>query len=305
MIYQFPTFPMRASEFDENLLPGYRKIREHWTAEASQAVPLDFACLAGAPPQDSAAAQHFTLQAHYACIIESMAMAQWIATHVGPCTCSTAYSMGLFAAVAHAGAIGFQPVLELARDVCMAAHQSASHNAWAIGAAVDFPLARLRVLMQEASPDLEVTDLYGANTVLFTGLRDPVAQVLDRALAEGASSTRLIPVTAPFHTTGLLTIEPAIAAALERTPVQAPAWPILSSITQEMLVTESDVRAEIRRNVSRPMNWFATLKAALALKDGEMVECGASFILTELARDLFPDTCRYRDFRDMQVRHGG
>jgi [acyl-carrier-protein] S-malonyltransferase len=301
MIYLFPTFPMRALEFDENRLIGFREIREHWTAEAANVVSLDFACLSNAPPQAGADAQHFTLQAHYACIIESVSMAQWLEATAGPCTCSAAYSMGLFAAVAHAGSISFPSVLELARDVCTAAHQSATTHPWAIGAAVDFPLNRTRELMQEASPDLEVTDLYGANTVLFTGHRDPVTQVLDRALAEGASTTRLIPVTAPFHTTRLRAIEPAISAALDRLQLRAPSWPILSSITQEKLVTESDVRNEICRNVSRPMNWFATLKAALAMQDDGMVESGASFTLTELARDLFPDACTYRDFRDLQA----
>ena len=303
MIYQFPTFPMRAAEFDESRLPGFQEIREHWAAEALNVVSLDFGCLAMAPPKSNAAAQHFTLQAQYACIIENFSMAQWIATNVGPCTCSMAYSMGLFAAIAHAGAIEFQSALELARDVCVAAHQTATENTWAIGAAVDFPEARLRVLMREASAQLEVTDLYGANTVLFTGLKEPVTQVLDRALSEGASSTRLIPVTAPFHTTQLQVIEPAISNALDRMRLRAPSWPILSSITQELLTTEDDVRAEICRNVSRPMNWFSTLKAGLGRGEGGLVESGASFILTDLARDLFPDACHYRDFRDMQGSH--
>lgn len=304
MIYQFPTFPMRASEFDESQLPGFREVREYWTSEAAKVVALDFACLNAGHPQDREGARHFTLQAHYACIVESVAMAQWLGDKVGPPAFATAYSMGLFAAVAHAGAIEFPSVLELARDVCMAAHQSASQQAWAIGAAVDFPERRLRELMAESAPDLEVTDLYGANTVLYTGPSEPVKAVLDRALAEGASATRLIPVTAPFHTSGLLIIEPILAEVLSRTRLRAPAWPILSSITQELLVTAEDIHAEICRNVSRPMNWFATLKKALSLDGGHMVESGASFTLTELARNLFPDTGNYRDFRDFQVSHG-
>jgi [acyl-carrier-protein] S-malonyltransferase len=120
---------------------------------------------------------------------------------------------------------------------------------------------------------------------------------------EGASSTRLIPVTAPFHTTQLQVIEPSISKALDRMRVVAPRWPILSSITQEFLVTEDDVRAEICRNVSRPMNWFATLKAGLGRGEAGWVESGASFILTDLVRDLFPDAGQYRDFRDMQGHH--
>lgn len=301
MIFMFPTFLMRASEFDENRLVGFPEIHKYWTAQAANVVSLDFGCLSKAPTTDRADAQHFTLQAHYACIIESVSMAKWLEGVVGPCTGSAAYSMGLFAALAHAGSIGFPSVLELARDVCTAAHHYASEYPWATGAAVDFPLIRTSELMSEASPDLEVTDLYGANTVLFTGHRDPVIKVLDQALVEGASVTRLIPVTAPFHTTRLRAIEPVISAALDQLQLRAPSWPIFSSITQEKLVTQSNVRNEICRNISRPMNWFATLKAALAEQDGGMVESGASFTLTELARNLFPQACTFRDFRDLQA----
>ena len=274
MIYLFPTFPMRERTFDKNRLPGFLALYDHWAAQAADVVALDLECLLKPPPEDPAAAQQFTLQAHYACIIESVAMAQWI------------------------------EALELVRDICTAAHQNAATDASAIGAVVDLPLKRLRELMVQASPDLEVTDHYGANTVLFTGLRQPVTAVLDQALAEGASSTRLIPITAPFHTTALLAIEPAIAAALDRTRVQAPSWPILSSITQKLLVTENDIRSEIRRNASRPMNWFATMKVAVALQEAGMVESGASIALTELARDLFPGACTFRDFRDLQAVNG-
>ncbi len=304
MIYLFPTFPMRERTFDGQQLPGFLEIQDHWTAQATKVVELDFECLSAPPPDESEAAQQFALQAHYACIIESVAMAQWLETAAGPCTCAVPYSMGLFAAVAHARAIDFQPVLALVREICAAAHQTATSSTWAVGAVVDLALPRVRELMAQASPDLEVTDRYGANTVLFTGLREPVTTVLDQALAEGASSTRLIPITAPFHTTALRAIEPAITAALERTRVRAPAWPILSSITQELLRTEDDIRAEICRNVCRPMNWFATLQIALARPEKEMVESGASLALTELARDLFPGAGRYRDFRDLQAVNG-
>lgn len=294
---------MRATEFDESRLSGFREIRAHWAQQAANVVALDLESLTKGPPTDLNAAHHLTLQAHYACIIENVAMAQWLEGVAGPCTCSAAYSMGLFSAVAHAGAMPFAAVLELARDICHAAHRDVSGGPWAIGAAVDFPLLRLRELMASASPDLEVTDLYGANTVLYTGLQEPVTRVLDQALAEGASATRLIPVTAPFHTTRLQAIEPAIANALDRARVSAPSWPILSSITQERLVTENDIRAEFQRNVSRPMNWFATLKAVLTQPGETMVESGASFILTELSRDLFPDSRIYKDFRDFQEPH--
>jgi [acyl-carrier-protein] S-malonyltransferase len=300
MIYLFPTFPMRSEAFAAAGLPGLQQRLDALLRRAGEAVDFRPEVLSEPPPQDRAGAEHWTVQAHYGCIVENVALAEWLTQAVGACTLGCAYSMGLFAAAAHAGALRLEEALQLARDVCQAAHEGAPAGPWFIGAVVDFPHDRLRALVAASDEPLEVTDCYGPHSLLFTGRRDAVKAVLDQALAEGAPVTRLIPVTAPFHTRHLLAIEPRLLQLLAALDVRAPAFPILSSITQELLTTAEDVRAEFARNISRPMDWTATMRRLVQLGEPAAVEAGASTTLTELGRDAFPG-CSYRDFRDLQV----
>jgi len=299
MIYLFPTFPMRSEQFDATHLPGLPEMLAQYRQRAINAVGLDPQILYSFQSNSRETTEQTTVQLHYACITESVAMARWLTAHAGPCTLACSYSMGLFAAAAHAGTLDFETALQLCRDVCDLAHQGAPEGPWFIGAVVDFPHARLRELIAASSDPLEVTDRYGPQTLLYTGRRAAVKAVLDRALAEGAPLTRLIPITTPFHTSHLRPLEPTLKRRLEQLAMRDPAFPLLSPITQELLRTADDIRAEFARNISRPMDWTATMQRLLTQGPARAVEAGASTTLTELGRAAFPG-CVYSDFRDLQ-----
>jgi [acyl-carrier-protein] S-malonyltransferase len=300
MIYLFPTFPMRSQEFDPRCLPGLMPLLQEFTARAARVVSLEADALSTFCADDRDGSEYLTIQAHYACIIESVAIARWLTTRLGPCDLVSAYSMGLYAATAHCGVIEFERSLELARDICTAAHNAMGTQPWAVGAVVGVAAARVVELLGQSTVDLEVTDRYDEVTTLFTGPREAIKQVLDRALEVGAEITRLIPVTAPFHTRGLVQIESKIVALLDQVTVRPPIYPILSSITQTQLVTADDILAEFRRNISRPMDWRATVEQLMLTKPKTVVEAGASFTLADMVRTDFPAVCNVRDWRNFQ-----
>jgi [acyl-carrier-protein] S-malonyltransferase len=302
MIYLFPTFPMRAQEFDPGLLSGFTPLLQEFTARAACVVSLEADALNTFCADDRDGSEHLTIQAHYACIIESVAMARWMTTRLGPCNLVSAYSMGLFSAAAHCGAIEFERSLELARDICTAAHRAMGARLWAVGAIVGLPVARVVELLGQSAVDLEVTDRYDEVTTLFTGPRESVKQVLDSALEIGAVATRLIPVTAPFHTRGLVQIETQIADLLDDVTVRPPTCPILSSITQTQLVNAQDIRAEFCRNISRAMDWQATTQRFMLSNPKTIVEAGASYTLADMIRADYPAVCSVHDWRDFQGR---
>jgi hypothetical protein len=95
MIYLFPTFPMRAQEFDPGSLPGLTALLKEFTQRAARVVSLEANALSTFCADDRDGSEHLTIQAHYACIIESVAIARWMTTRLGPCDLISAYSMGL------------------------------------------------------------------------------------------------------------------------------------------------------------------------------------------------------------------
>lgn len=297
MIFLFPTFPMRSAEFDSAKILGYDKIYRHWHDRAKNSVDLNLHYLDDAYKKTVSYAQ-VTLQAHYACIIENVTMAQWASEKYGPCERASSYSMGLFAALVHLGALEFEPTLKLVGEICTKAHDALGETSWAVGAVVDLSIENLKALLLQEDVNLEITDIYAPNTILFTGLASAVKKVLDQSLLKGASITRLIPLTAPFHTTSLLKIRPQMDRLVDGLQIHDPACPLLSSLTQEWLVNAEQIAAEIRNNVSAPMDWSATMGKIAQLGGGVIVECGSSHGLTDLSRAMLSDKWNCIDFRD-------
>lgn len=299
MIFIFPTFPMRSREFDVSKVPGLYGIYQRWFNRAKNCVPLNLA-LIESPHKSSSSHVQITEQAHYACIIENLAVAEWVTERMGGCDRASSYSMGLFSALVHSNSLEFETIMSLVQSICNKAHDALKETPWAVGAVIEFPLKKLQVAMKDVDESLEITDFYGPNTILFTGLSSSVKAVLDRTLVEGASLTRLIPLTAPFHTTTLLKISPEIDRLVGALDIRVPDWPILSSLSQKWLTSVEDVRTEIRNNISTPMNWNLTMQKIAELESGTIVECGASIALTDLAKQMLSTDWKCIDFRDFE-----
>jgi [acyl-carrier-protein] S-malonyltransferase len=300
MIYLFPTFPMRSTEFQIAKIPGLAEIYEAFLEKAKRVVPIDLNAL-HVPQENPGISLANTEQAHYACMLESLSIAEWAERHLGPCTQSSSYSMGLFSALVHAKAIELDSVLNLVRSICFHAHQIQNDKSWSTGAIIQFPEDTLERLIAEHAPDLEITDFFDAYTVLITGITSSVKKILDLALAEGALLTRLIPLSAPFHTSHLSSIEPTIADLIGQSQFSAPQWPILSSITQRQLLSADDIRAEICQNIFRPMNWRATMQTLASTAGQTTVECGASHTLSDTLRATAPTFWSSFDFKNFHT----
>lgn len=299
MIFLFPTFPMRYPEFEISKIPGLSEIYQKWFNRAKNCVPLNLALLDD-PRNSTASHAQITEQAHYACIIENVSVAQWVTEKIGKCDRASSYSMGFFSALVHSNALDFESTMRLVQSIYNQALEASKETSWATGAVIEFPLEKLQAAMSDVDKTLEITDFYGPHTILFTGLSSSVKAVLDRSLEEGASLTRLIPLIAPFHTTALLKISPELDRLVDALDMKAPDWPILSSLTQKWLTTSEDINAEIRSNIFAPMNWNLAMQKIADLDGGTIVECGASVGLTELAKQMLSSKWKCIDFRDFE-----
>lgn len=294
----FPTFPMRTPEFVPARVPGLRPILDRWTQRAAGVVPVSDRTFAVPHPTVLQSSLGETLQAHYATVIEGLAMGEWVESHLGAAQAAAGYSMGLYSALAHAGALSFEDVLRLVTHVCETAHATTPPGSWAVGAVVGLPPEAVRDLA--AAHHLEVTDRYGSTTWLLTGQRDVVIAALDAALGQGAPATRLLPLTAPFHASVLSPLESSLQSLVHSVSWTTPRLPIVSAITLEPLRTGDDLAHEVVRNAAHPMNWYGTIERLISLGGRTFVECGASTSLADIIREDFATQGLGRDFRTFE-----
>lgn len=300
MIYLFPTFPMRSPDFDPQALTGYPEIFKGWMDRVEQATSIHLNSFKGA---------HFsgvgdeTLREQYLCIAEGLAMAQWARARLAPCAKSTSYSMGIFAALVDANAISLEDALLLAKMICREAHGVSSGQSWAVGVLLNFSDSKVLALIKDYSLAVEISDVYTQDTLLICGATDQVERALIIATDLGAQATRLLPMSAPFHTTYLQKTEAPIMDFLKTVEIKSPSWPILSSLTQKWLLTKQDILAELSCNVSRPMNWMNTILTLASPDSDGMIECGSSAKLTESVKKILGQDANCTGYLDFEGLH--
>ena len=294
--YLFPSFPMREAGLEHAQLPGFAEIVGELAARAAavaDVTPRTFAPV----PGGGALGLEATLQAQYACFIESLAFARWIEGQCPPADYLAGYSMGLFAAACHAGALGFEDGLEVVHRVCVAGHAGVA-GAYAVGAVFGIDPGVLDRVIARVGRGVEVIDVYGPRSLLVIGPEPAVAAVLALCARRGADTT-LIPVTAPFHASALRGVARDISLLLRTVPVKEPRRPLLSCGTLRLLRTTDAVRREIARNICHGMNWHGTMQTLLGLGVTFFVECGPSQRLTRMARREVPGEYAFRNFTDL------
>lgn len=292
---------MRSSDFDPKAMAGYSEILKDWMDRVNQASSARTQLIESTTFSE---AGDETLQVQYLCIAESLAMAQWARAKFGPCSKSSSYSMGIFSALVDANAISLEDALLLAKMICREAHKVSSGQSWAVGVLLNFSESKVLDLINEYSLTVEISDIYTQDTILICGATDQVEKVLALAIDLGAEATRLLPMSAPFHTTYLQKTEESIRNFLKMVEIKPPSWPILSSLTQKWLLTKEDILVELSCNVSRPMNWMKTVLTLASPDAEEIIECGTSSRLSESVNKILNQAAICTSYLDLEGAHG-
>jgi [acyl-carrier-protein] S-malonyltransferase len=225
-----------------------------------------------------------TMQAQYACYIDSVAMGKVLLRHFPRAEYVAGYSMGLFATLCYSGAVSFEEGLVLLREICVLAHDHVGDQRYGMGAVMGLTPDEIGRVIETARADVEISDQLGARSAVISGKCDQVEQVLESSLDFGALNVKLIPVTLPFHSSYLAPLESSVRQLLNTTRLANPTCRIVSSITQETLTDQHSVREEVARNIYRPMNWLATMRKLLDAGVDSFLECGLSENLANIAR---------------------
>ncbi len=303
----FPAFRMRYSHPDGIHLPGLPEATKALAARAAACVGLDAARLcAPAPGQDED-----DLTAHYRCYVNSCAVAAVVRQHLGVGAWAAGYSMGLYAALCHSGALSFDAGLLLMRQTCLLSQalRAATDNSpgilpravpgrwpWALqpspgsshgmAALIGLTRAEVAALVVARELPVEVADICAERTVVAAGPHAALDQLLEQARDAGCLQARKMPVDLAYHSSQMQAVEPELRAYARGLDFRTPRCPLVSCVSQQLLTTPESLREEAAVNVTRPINWHATMQVLHRLGADTFVECGLSDSLSKLARAL-------------------
>ena len=148
--------------------------------------------------------------------------------------------------------------------------------------------------------EVGVCDLANDNApgqAVVSGKRAAVERAVDLAKEQGARSSVLLPVSAPFHCQLMAPAAATVAAALAEVVIGAPAVPVVTNVTAAPEGPPETLRARLVEQVTARVRWRESLLAMAGLGVDTAVELGAGRVLAACPSAPSRGVATYRSAR--------
>lgn len=191
------------------------------------------------------------------------------------------HSLGEFGAWVEAGSLGLEDALLLVRLRGEAMQSATPLGLGAMDAVISADAAQMEALCEEIAAQsgqiLQVAIYNCPGNLVISGHAEAVQQARARIEAEALGVVRPLAVSAPFHTSLLEPAARALEEALAQVELAPNRLPVIPNVTGQVAAPGTDpaqIRAWLVRQVSQPVLWEDSLRAALALGAGRAVLLG-------------------------------
>ena len=188
------------------------------------------------------------------------------------------HSLGEYAALTAAGAIDFEDGVRLVRARAEAMADAAAREPGGMVAL----LGGERDDVDELAADLglSLANDNAPGQIVLSGRMRAVDAAVRRAGDIGCRARKL-DVAGAFHSPLMAPAADALREALDATPIQEPAFPVLSNVSTRPF---EDIRAELAENLLKPVRWREILLELQAMGATDYIECGPGSVLRGLVK---------------------
>jgi [acyl-carrier-protein] S-malonyltransferase len=198
------------------------------------------------------------------------------------------HSLGEYSALAAAGAFTITDTARLLRIRGRAMQQAVPVGTGAMAALLGLELEAAREAAAEAAQG-EVCDVAndnGGGQVVVSGNKSAVERAVEIAKGKGAKRAMLLQVSAPFHCALMKPAAEAMAEALGKTAVKAPAVPVITNVVAGPISDPQEIVRRLVEQVTGTVRW----RECVAYMAGQGVktfyEVGAGKVLTGLLKRI-------------------
>jgi [acyl-carrier-protein] S-malonyltransferase len=204
------------------------------------------------------------------------------------------HSLGEYSALLCAGAFSFEDALTLVhkRGLYMQEAVPVGKGAMAalIGADIEAVRQTIAAINNEnagspADPGgvrrvVNLANWNSATQVVISGEKNTVEEAVRRLEVK----TVFLPVSAPFHSELMLPTEEKLAVDLERVAFSDSKFPVINNWQALPVIKADEIRDGLKKQVSRPVLWHATMEKMLQLAMDHFAEIGTGRVLAGLLK---------------------
>jgi [acyl-carrier-protein] S-malonyltransferase len=130
---------------------------------------------------------------------------------------------------------------------------------------------------------VQIANLLCPGNTVVSGTKAGCDEIERLAAEAGAKTTRLA-VAGAFHTDIMKPADQTLAAALEKTTLNAARIPVWSNVDAKPHTDPAEIRSLLVRQVLQPVQWEATLRGLLANGVEKFYEFGPQRVLASLLK---------------------
>ena len=251
--------------------------------EASDALGRDL--VAGCHDEAALATTDFVQPALLACDVAAFRVLQ--AEGLGDPVGVAGHSLGEFAALVAAEAIGLRDALELVVVRGAAMQRAGEERPGAMTALLGVGSADAEQLCADVRDDdvLVVANQNSPVQVVASGSVPAIERLESLAKERRVRAVRL-PVAGAFHSELMRPAVEPVLEVLDRIGVRDPAIPVAENVAGELVRDAATLRDLLGRQVVSPVRWEAGIRALLAAGATGFVEAGPGDVLTKMMKRI-------------------
>ncbi len=252
-----------------------------------------------------------TSLAAFAAYSEALGLPDWpiaAGAHPVDAVAAAGHSVGLWSAVAVAGAVDLAEAIELVADRGRYMSAAGSDRPGSMAAVLGLDPAAVESLVAEVRDRtlgsyLSVANVNSPAQVVVAGDLGSVEAIREAAVTAGARRVIRLPVTAAFHSAAMLPARDSMRERLLAAELREPAVPILSNLDGTPITTVGDLRAELADHIAAPVRWLDGMQRLVSMGVSHAVEFGHGEVLTGMLRRTVEGVVTYNVGDVADARH--
>lgn len=208
----------------------------------------------------------------------------WLARNGGQPDLLAGHSLGEYNALFAGGAFDFKTGLSLVqRRGALMARASGGGMAAVLG----FPAESIaKVLTDIGADQVDIANDNSPSQVVISGPKEQVERALEPLEQAGARRTKLLEVSAAFHSRHMMAAAEEFRGFLAQAPFRLPNIPVLSNVTARPHRDADQIRELLVQQIIKPVRWTECMRYAMALGTEAVEELGPGKVLTGLFRQI-------------------
>lgn len=196
------------------------------------------------------------------------------------------HSLGEFSALAASGAISFEDGLRLVKARAEAMQKCCMTSPGKMAAIIGLSDEEVEKICAEMGSTIVPANYNSDGQVVISGREQDIEKAC--AIFKEAGAKRALPlmVGGAFHSPLMEPARKELAAAIERTPFSAPAFPIYQNVSAKAETDPEAIKKNLLMQLTSPVRWTATVKQMLSDGARSFTEIGPGTVLQGLVKRI-------------------